>query len=496
MSGPLRSTHGVTFVGRLGTYRYLDMDVTIREALDTARAFLAAGGQGPAFHEISSCKVPFVQRRHMTFTLYTAYHRQRARVWTVPASGPSMWDVPGPQAPLPAMIGDDTGENISERNAAFCELTALYWAWKNDTESTAIGLMHYRRLLDLTDRMPEGAVEQHPRLFDIAEWCNEAEDWLAREGGDWDIVLPRAHMMGLNVEENYAKGHAPQDWAPLREVIARDHPDYLESFETIAAGYEVRLGNMALMQRPLFERYCAWVFDILFKVEAWDVDRSQYSVQQGRYLGFLSERLLTVFLHHELQANPDLRVKEVSILNLSKSIMTPYIGPADAPSPETVNIALAADRNYLPHAAAMLRSVMDHADPARPINVFFLYSGITGHALKVLEAMLAERPGTTLHALNTGGMFDDSYRSASRAPSNATYNRFLLFSLLPGLERLLYLDSDVIVRADICALYDTDMGDAHLGAVPDWIMTRTLTGPTKTIDPGSAGFVSLSQGNA
>ncbi|QBF34242.1 UDP-galactopyranose mutase [Thalassococcus sp. S3] len=31
---------GVTFVGRLGTYRYLDMDVTIREALDTAAAFL------------------------------------------------------------------------------------------------------------------------------------------------------------------------------------------------------------------------------------------------------------------------------------------------------------------------------------------------------------------------------------------------------------------------------------------------------------------------
>ena len=43
---------GVTFTGRLGTYRYLDMDVTIREALDTGRAFLAhqqAGSAMPAF---------------------------------------------------------------------------------------------------------------------------------------------------------------------------------------------------------------------------------------------------------------------------------------------------------------------------------------------------------------------------------------------------------------------------------------------------------------
>ncbi len=45
-------TEGVTFVGRLGTYRYLDMDVTIREALETARGFLncaRTGAKVPAF---------------------------------------------------------------------------------------------------------------------------------------------------------------------------------------------------------------------------------------------------------------------------------------------------------------------------------------------------------------------------------------------------------------------------------------------------------------
>lgn len=48
------ATSGVTFVGRLGTYRYLDMDVTIREALDTARGFLADRAEGraaPAFYQ-------------------------------------------------------------------------------------------------------------------------------------------------------------------------------------------------------------------------------------------------------------------------------------------------------------------------------------------------------------------------------------------------------------------------------------------------------------
>lgn len=51
------ATPGVTFVGRLGTYRYLDMDVTIREALDTAAAFLQRQERGesvPAFM-VSPC---------------------------------------------------------------------------------------------------------------------------------------------------------------------------------------------------------------------------------------------------------------------------------------------------------------------------------------------------------------------------------------------------------------------------------------------------------
>jgi len=43
------SESGVTFVGRLGTYRYLDMDVTIREALDTAQVFLDHGNKTPVF---------------------------------------------------------------------------------------------------------------------------------------------------------------------------------------------------------------------------------------------------------------------------------------------------------------------------------------------------------------------------------------------------------------------------------------------------------------
>lgn len=417
----------------------------------------------------------------MKISIYAAYHKHAPRL-----QGAGLVPVHVGRAtsgPLLDMIGDDTGDNISERNDAWCELTAVYWAWKNDLTSDYIGLVHYRRVLDVTGRARSGPAEHYVQHFDVEAWGRDVEAWQARSLDQCDIIVPREHTMGRSVQDNYLAGHAAQDWRILRDVIGRDYPDYLASFEAVSSGLKIRLGNIAVMSRPLFERYCAWLFDVLLQVEAADVDRTNYSVYQGRYLGFLGERLMSVFIHHLRANEPDIRIKEVALLNLSRALVTPYLGPQDVPPEGTVNIALSADRLYLPHAAALLRSVMDHADPARPINVFFLHSGLEPADLNLLDTLLKERPLTQFHPLETGGQFDGSYRSRTRAPSNATYNRFLLFSLLPGLDRVLYLDADLIVKADICALYDTEMGGAQVAAVPDWIMTRTLSGPVPTLDP-------------
>ena len=52
------------------------------------------------------------------------------------------------------MVGDDTGDNISEKRESFSELTVMYWAWKN-VEADYYGLCHYRRYLSFATQYHE-----------------------------------------------------------------------------------------------------------------------------------------------------------------------------------------------------------------------------------------------------------------------------------------------------------------------------------------------------
>ena len=420
----------------------------------------------------------------MKATLHTAYHAP-APLLESPAVRPIHVGRARAAAPLDGMIGDDTGTHISELNPAYCELTALYWAWKNDADSTHIGLMHYRRALDVAGTAAGDEAELFVPRFDIPSWLAATETWLAGAGAAADLVLPHPHRMTLSVRENFALRAQPADLELTRDIVAADHPDWLADFDAVMAGTEFYLGNICLMRRDLLHRYCAWLFDILEKVRTAEVDRSHYSPYQSRYLGFISERLLTVFVRR-IARDEGVTPRHVHILNLSRASVTPWIADASLNGPAHVNVAFAADRAYLPHTAAMVRSMLDHAAPDRQLNLFFLHSDIADADLDLLAEVTASRPLTRLHLVNAQDPFAAAFRSASRAPSNATYNRFLLFDLLPGLDRLLYVDVDTIWLADVAEVFDTEMGDHQLAAVPDWIMTRTVNGPTSTAHPGIA----------
>ena len=180
--------------------------------------------------------------------------------------------------PLP-YTGDDTGDNISRKNGSFCELTALYWAWKN-LPADALGLVHYRRYLT-----PE--TDRH-RPLDRSEAQSLLEEC--------DVLLPRKRRYYIETTySQYAHAHHAADLRATRRVIADRCPAYLPYFDENMRASAGHRFNMFVMRRPLADAWCRWLFDILFALEQ-TLDISDYEKNDRRVFGFVSERLLDVWL--------------------------------------------------------------------------------------------------------------------------------------------------------------------------------------------------------
>lgn len=180
-------------------------------------------------------------------------------------------------------IKDNTGDNISSKNKNYCELTGLYWGWKN-LDAQYIGLAHYRRHFSV--KGISGSKEQRVLTTE------QAMTLLKRA----DIILPnpRDYYIETNYSQ-YAHAHHAIDLDVTRQIIAEKHPEYISAFDMSMKRTKGHRFNMFIMSKAKFDAYCSWLFDILFELEK-RLDISNYSANDSRVFGFVSERLLDVWI--------------------------------------------------------------------------------------------------------------------------------------------------------------------------------------------------------
>lgn len=197
-------------------------------------------------------------------------------------------------------VGDNTGDNISNKNANYCELTGLYWAWKN-LNCEYIGLCHYRRYFAKKEKVRD----KKERIMGAHDY----ESLLER----YDVILPTKRNYYIEtVRSQYEHAHVKSDLDTVKQVIDELYPDYSNAFEVVMNRRRLHILNMFVMKKSLFDEYCKWLFTILFEVEK-RVDISSYSVYEARIFGFLSERLFNVWLEKQ-----QLNCKEVPVVFLEK----------------------------------------------------------------------------------------------------------------------------------------------------------------------------------
>ncbi|WP_283576494.1 DUF4422 domain-containing protein [Limosilactobacillus oris] len=190
-------------------------------------------------------------------------------------------------------LADNTGKNISDKNHSFCELTGLYWMWKN-TSDEKLGLSHYRRYFSKYTTFNQ-------LFFSILVSGKEKPVTTAKldkllERYDW-IVAKRQLIIEGTMWDQFAQAHHVKDMNITREVIAELTPECIPAFDTVMNQRKISYYNMFYTSKEELDRYANWLFSILFEVEK-RVDISQYDSYQQRLFGFLAERLFNVWLYY------------------------------------------------------------------------------------------------------------------------------------------------------------------------------------------------------
>ncbi len=200
---------------------------------------------------------------------------------------------------------DDEGDNISNKNDTYCELTGMYYAWKN-LDADYIGLVHYRRYFaGLRYTFSKDPFDKIMDYVDAVQALKNA-----------DIVVPNKRE--YYIESLYSHYDHTLDGNHLKvayRIIAKEYPDYIPSANRVYHRTWGYMFNMLIARKDLFDSYCEWLFDILGKMEEY-IDVSDKSAFEKRIYGRVSEILFNVWLDYHISQG--LKIKEVKCIHMEK----------------------------------------------------------------------------------------------------------------------------------------------------------------------------------
>lgn len=182
-----------------------------------------------------------------------------------------------------ADLTDDMGENISWKNTNYCELTVLYWLWKNSLlqkyRADYYGLFHYRRILQF-----------------------DGNDLRRLKERQIDVILPYPTLHEPDIREHHARYLKETDWEAMLCALRELQPEYAEAYTDILHQPYMYNYNMLIAKAEVLAAYCAWLFPVLERTEELSSPRGW---ERGdRYIGYLGENLLTLyFMYHRERLN-------------------------------------------------------------------------------------------------------------------------------------------------------------------------------------------------
>ena len=388
--------------------------------------------------------------------------------------------------PSSKMLGDNTGDNISEKRMSFCELTVLYWAWKNQ-KADYYGLCHYRRYLSFSNNIGTYSNSEHnqgcisiPDLKpETIKKFNLSYSYMQKEIEKYDaIFMEPIDLKALNIKSNYEAMKNSPDYHNIKDVdrmmnIIKDK--YPQMYET-AYNYMYEdsksfLYNCFIMKAEIFHNFCFWFFDILFELES-QIDKSKYSMQQYRTIGTLGERLLGIYIKW-LQKQNKYKLKYTPLLFVEDTTVEDNLKPAFTSN--NIPIVSNFNDNYASIFSVFLSSAIAHSSATNNYDFIVLSDDISEQHKRILTNMMKKNmsiryisPKRYLATTNL------TIRHQVYSPD--LYYRIIIPQILKEYNKVIVVDADMICQEDIGALYNENINNYLAGGCIDSVLQGYLNG--------------------
>jgi lipopolysaccharide biosynthesis glycosyltransferase len=149
-----------------------------------------------------------------------------------------------------------------------------------------------------------------------------------------------------------------------------------------------------------------------------------------------------------------------------------------------ISLVCAADNRYSMQLAVVLCSVLSNLPSSKKLNAYIIDGGISPENKHKISQTLSVN-NCQISWLSPEKSF--SHLRADGHFSIAAYYRLLIPELLPDLDKVIYLDSDLMVDADISNLWGIDISDHYLAAVEDQSLPNIQSAIPQYKDFGFSG---------
>ena len=366
------------------------------------------------------------------------------------------------------MLGDDTGDNISEKRMSYCELTVQYWAWKN-VKADYYGLCHYRRYLSFSDKKYKGTTELHELVQEklisaktMHKFGLDDEVAMRKNIASVDAIIPhmwdtKAFVGPKGVSKTVYKMWKSHEGVLIGKdaldktlsIIQELYPYIYEAAETYISSNYVCGFNTFVMKKEMFFELCDFEFGVLAELEK-RLDTSYYGKELTRTFGFIGETLVGIFMQYRKDFR-DSNIVEHQLVMFGDTEKKAELKPVWT---DEVPIVVTSSDYYIPYVSVFIESLARSSSASRHYDIIVLNKNVTSDHKEKIEAQCAAYPNIAVQFYCPKYELEDMVFYTANAVEESNY-RLLAPWILKQHQKAIVMDVDIILLNDLAELYDT-----------------------------------------